>query len=270
MNENNSVITSAIDPRKGPTYLERMSYSFSRHWILIFSMVLGLYTILPFLAPVFMRLGWETPARVIYLIYSFLCHQLPQRSYFLFGSKATYSLAEIQSLWQNTLDPLVLRQFVGNAEMGWKVAWSDRMVSMFTSLWIFIKLWHPLRRWLKPLPWWGLTLFLLPMAVDGTSHLISDLYGIGQGFRDSNAWLAILTNNAFPPGFYAGDAWGSFNSLMRLLTGVLFGLGIVWFGFSYVDDAFSQQGRYFESRLNFYQQKKMEVSIQASSGEQSP
>jgi uncharacterized membrane protein len=232
--------------------------------------ILGIYVALPFLAPVFLRLGWETPARVIYIIYSFLCHQLPQRSYFLFGSQVTYSLPEIQLIWQNTLDPLVLRQFIGNAEMGWKVAWSDRMVSMFTSLLLFGMIWRPLRHWLKPLPWWGLGLFLLPMLVDGLSHFISDLYGIGQGFRDSNAWLAALTNSALPLGFYAGDAWGSFNSLMRLLTGVLFGLGIVWFGFPYLDDALSQQKRYLENRLNFYQQKKSEVSERASSGEQLP
>jgi hypothetical protein len=77
------------------------------------------------------------------------------------------------------------------------------------------------------------------MALDGSSHLVSDLFGIGEGFRDSNAWLAILTNNSFTPGFYSGDAWGSFNSLMRLLTGVFFGMGIVWFGFPYLEAAFS-------------------------------
>ena len=245
--------TTVFDSRPSPTRLERWTYLFNRYWILIFSVILGLYVGLPLLAPVFMKLNWETPARTIYFIYSLLCHQLPQRSYFLFGSKVTYSLPEIQSMWQNTLDPLVLRQFVGNSDIGWKVAWSDRMVSMFTSLWLFGILWRPLRRWLKPLPWWGLVLFLLPMALDGTSHLISDLYGIGQGFRDSNAWLAILTNNAFPPGFYAGDAWGTFNSWMRLLTGVLFGLGIVWFAFPYLDDVFSQKTQYVERTLNFYQ-----------------
>ena len=250
--------------------MERWTYRFWRHWIVIFSVILGLYVGLPFLAPVFMRWGWEIPAKVIYFIYSLLCHQLPQRSYFLFGSKMTYSLPEIQGIWQNTLNPLVLRQFIGTAETGWKVAWSDRMVSMFTSLWLFGMLWRPLRRWLKPLPWWGLVLFLLPMAIDGASHFVSDLHGIGQGFRDSNTWLAILTNNAFPVGFYAGDAWGSFNSLMRLLTGVLFGVGFVWFVFPYVDDAFSQQGQYLENRLNFYQQKKSEVSIRAASRQQYP
>ena len=205
-----------------------MIYRFVRHWIFAFGIMMGLYAGLPFLAPVLMKLGWETPARAIYLIYSFLCHQLPQRSFFLFGSKITYALPEIQSVWQNTLNPLVLRNFIGDAEIGWKVAWSDRMVSMFTSLWLLGILWRPMRRWLKPLPWWWLVFFLLPMAVDGGSHFISDLYGIGMGFRDSNAWLAVLTGNAFPGSFYAGDAWGSFNSLMRLLTGVLFGAGIVW------------------------------------------
>ncbi|HSQ27043.1 MAG TPA: hypothetical protein VLM80_07950 [Anaerolineales bacterium] len=85
---------------------------------------------------------------------------------------------------------------------------------------------------------------MLPMSADGTSHFVSVLFGIGQGFRDSNIWLTALTSNAFSPGFYAGDAWGSFNSLMRLLTGVLFGLGIVWFGFPYLDVAFSQQARF--------------------------
>jgi uncharacterized membrane protein len=237
---------SAFEPRLNPARLDRRVGWFSRHWVLIFGIILGLYAGLPFLAPVFMNFNWESPARAIYFIYSFLCHQLPQRSYFLFGPKVTYSLAKIQSLSPALLDPLTLRKFIGNPEMGWKVAWSDRMVAMFVSLWLFGVLWKPLRHWLKPLTWWGLILFLLPMALDGTSHFISDLYGIGQGFRDSNVWLASLTNHAFSTAFYAGDAWGSFNSMMRLLTGILFGLGIVWFCFPYLDDAFSPQIGYIK------------------------
>ncbi len=205
------------------------------------SIILGIYVGLPFLAPVFMHAGWDGAARVIYFIYSWLCHQLPQRSFFLFGSKFTFSLAEVQNAWQNTLRPEILRQFIGNSQMGWKVAWSDRMVSMFTSLWLFGILWWLVRRRLKPLPWWGLLLFLLPMAVDGTSHFFSDLSGIGQGFRNGNMWLAVLTHHIFPLPFYSGDAWGSFNSLMRLLTGFLFGLGIVWYTYPYLDKAFTSQ-----------------------------
>ena len=208
-------------------------------WFILFILVAGAYVILPFLAPVFMAIGWSGAGKAIYFIYSFLCHQLPERSYFLFGPKITYSLPEIQAAWQNTTNPLILRQFVGNAQMGWKVAWSDRMISMFSSLWLFGLLWYPFHRRLPQLSIWGLFLFLLPMALDGTSHLISDFWGIGQGFRDTNLWLATLTGHVFPPVFYAGDAWGSFNSIMRLGTGILFGLGIVWFAFPYVDESFS-------------------------------
>lgn len=134
----------------------------------------------------------------------------------------------------------MLRQFIGNPAMGWKVAWSDRMISMYTATWFFGLAWWPLRRRVKPLPWWGLALFLLPMAVDGFTHFFSDLTGIGQGFRFTNAWLAALTNDAYPTSFYLGDAWGSFNSLMRLATGIFFGIGVVWFAFPYLHRSFSE------------------------------
>ena len=114
------------------------------------------------------------------------------------------------------------------------------MVSLYTSLWAFGLLWWSLHRRLPKLPVWGLVLLVVPIALDGTTHLLSDLAGIGQGFRDMNLWLAALTHNSFRPEFYAGDAWGSFNSLMRLLTGILFGLGIVWFGFPYLDGGLSR------------------------------
>ncbi len=210
----------------------------NRYWIVFFAVIYGIFVGLPFLAPVLMNAGIYPAGRVIYFIYSFLCHQLPERSFFLFGQKFTYPLAQIQAVWQKTTDPVILRQFIGNTAMGWKVAWSDRMVSMYTSIWIFGLVWWFLRRKIKPLPWWGLLLVLLPMALDGTSHLISDFYGIGNGFRDSNLWLAVLTLHAFPAAFYAGDGWGSFNSICRLLTGVFFGMGMVWFGFPYLDDSF--------------------------------
>jgi uncharacterized membrane protein len=210
------------------------------HWIVVFGIIFGLYIGLPFLAPVFMHAGWKALGNAIYFIYSFLCHQLPERSFFLFGPKLTFSLAEIGATGQDTINLIALRQFIGNEIMGWKVAWSDRMVSMFTSLWIFGLLWWPFRKRLPSLPIWGLILFLLPMAVDGGTHFLGDLAGIGQGFRDTNLWLATLTRNIFQLKFYAGDAWGSFNSMMRLFTGVLFGLGVVWFAFPLLDAALSE------------------------------
>jgi uncharacterized membrane protein len=204
------------------------------HWFETFLIVYGTWVIVPYLAPVFMYIGWTGAGKALYFIYSFFCHQLPERSFFWFGEKTMYSLGDIQSAWQNTDNPLILRQFIGNASMGWKIAWSDRMISFYTSVWLFAVIWYPFRRKIKPLPWWGFGLLLLPIILDGGTHTISDLAGIGQGFRDTNAWLAVLTNHAYPATFYSGDALGSFNSLMRFITGLLAGLGIGWLLFPHV------------------------------------
>jgi uncharacterized membrane protein len=206
----------------------------SSHGFQTFLIVYGLWVVTPFLAPVFMHIGWTGAGKTIYFIYSFFCHQLPERSFFFFGEKSLYTLTEIQAGWQNTADPMVLRQFIGNVAMGWKAAWSDRMISFYTSIWLFAVLWYPLRRRIRSMSWCGLFLLLIPIALDGITHAISDLSGIGMGFRDTNSWLAALTNYRFLRSFYAGDAMGSFNSLTRLITGLLAGLGIVWFAFPYV------------------------------------
>ncbi len=225
-----STVTTNIHPKSK----QSIFLWIGNHWFETFLIVYGVWVFTPFLAPIFMQMGWTGAGRVIYFIYSFFCHQLPERSFFLFGEKTMYSLSEIQAAWQNTIDPFALRKFIGNSAMGWKIAWSDRMISFYTSVWLFAVIWYPFRRRIKPLSWWGLALLLLPIALDGGTHAISDFAGIGQGFRDTNAWLAVLTNHAFPATFYAGDAFGSFNSIMRLITGPLAGLGIVWLVFPYI------------------------------------
>ena len=244
----NQTTTVSHVPHITKPFLEKSVSWISQHWIIVIGSLFGVYVFLPFLAPVLMHVGWSWLGKAIYFIYSFLCHQLPQRSYFLFGPKFSYALPEIQSVWQNTNNGLILRKFIGNSQMGWKTAWSDRMIAMFTSMWIFSLIWGILKTRIKPLPLWGLILLLLPIAIDGTTHFVSDLSGIGLGFRDSNLWLATLTRSAFPPTFYNGDAWGSFNSLMRLGSGILFGLGLVWFGFPYLESAFSSSAALLENK----------------------
>ena len=81
--------------------------------------------------------------------------------------------------------------------------------------------------------------------------MISDFTGgIGLGFRDNNAWLAALTNQALPATFYAGDALGSFNSWMRLITGLLFGLAVVWFLYPRLHESFSDTASQIEVKFN--------------------
>ncbi|HEX8992466.1 MAG TPA: DUF2085 domain-containing protein [Anaerolineales bacterium] len=207
----------------------------TRHWLFAFVTIYGVWVWLPFLAPVLMHTGWQAGGRAIYFIYAFFCHQLPERSFFLFGQMPMYPLVQIQAAGQNTINPFLPRRFVGNASMGWKVAWSDRMISFYTSVWLFGVLWWPFRRKVRPLPWWALVLLLLPIVVDGGTHAISDLAGLGNGFRDSNLWLRVLTSHALPASFYAGDSLGSFNSWMRLLTGMVAGFGLGWFSFPHVE-----------------------------------
>ncbi len=217
--------------------VDRFALHIAWHWLLYVNVVLGVLVLAPFTAPALMAVGAAGPAIMIYTFYSFLCHQLPERSYFLFGPKVSYSLAEIGRVW-NYNDLLTLRQFIGNSAMGWKVAWSDRMVSLYGGLWVGGLLYALLRRRrlrLSPIVW--LFLGVLPIFVDGISHTINDgLAGLsGAGFRDTNAWLQFLTGNMLPSTFYAGDALGSFNALARLVTGALFGLLTVWLAYPFIE-----------------------------------
>lgn len=198
-----------------------------RHWLGVFNVAFGAFVLLPFAAPVLMALNAQSLARVLYFVYSFVCHQLPERSWFLFGPNFTFPLARFVEL-TGSANPLVLREFIGNAEMGFKVAWSDRMVSLYSSFWAGSLIYAALRRRIRPLAFVPFILLLVPLAVDGLTHMVSDIQGLGMGFRDTNAWLSALTNAALRPDFYAGDAWGSFNSVMRLATGVAAGLGVAW------------------------------------------
>jgi uncharacterized membrane protein len=235
-------------------FIDRLVLGVSRHWLLVISLVLGLWVLLPWLAPVLMVAGWEDGARLIYSFYSPQCHQLPQRSYFLFGPRLMHSMADINAAWPYT-SHLKLRQFIGTPEMGYKIAWSDRMVSLYTPLFIGALLFG-LARWRsrserpwKPLPtrWWLLA--LVPIFIDGFSHMISDAIHPVYGFRDSNAWLVRLTGEAFAPTFYAGDAIGSFNWWMRLFTGLLAGFATVWLVYPRVGEAFSEIRESLEVKL---------------------
>ncbi len=82
----------------------------------------------------------------------------------------------------------------------------------------------------------------IPMLVDGLTHMASDLGGsVVDGFRYSNAWLAGLTGNALRWSFYVGNGMGSFNFWMRLITGLLFGLAVVWLAYPLLELPFRQE-----------------------------
>lgn len=230
-------MSTTSQPNLRPLYATR---ALMRHWLLIFIALYGVFNLLPFLAPVLMKIGWPGGGNAIYTFYSALCHQMAQRSFFLFGQHNMYTLDQLPvMLTGNTgTDTLLLRNFRGNDVLGWKVAWSDRMVSMYAGIWLVgVVYWGASRvRPQRPISIWRFGLLALPMVIDGSTHMISDtLDGLTTGFRYQNTWLASLTGHVMSDSFYSGDALGSFNSWMRLLTGLLFAVGAVWLVFPLMD-----------------------------------
>lgn len=119
--------------------LVRITHWILRHWIALFLVFFGLFNLLPFVAPVMAKLGFDPVADVIYLSYAPLCHQMAHRSFFLFGNQLMYSPEQLplNLTTDLTTNTLALKHFTGNEIIGWKVAWSDRMVYMYGAMWIF-------------------------------------------------------------------------------------------------------------------------------------
>lgn len=231
--------------------IDRFAGWLGRHWLGTFIVIYGALVLTPFAAPVLMASGATGPADAVYFFYSFLCHQLPERSFFFFGQKPMYSFAEIKAVWP--LDGFAgLRQFVGNPEMGYKVAWSDRMISTYGGIWIgglvYLLGGKRLPR-LSPILW--LVLGVLPIGIDGLTHMANDILAgtSGVGFRDTNTWLQFFTGNLLPQTFYAGDALGSFNSWARWVTGLLFGVTTVLSFFPFIRSAMLDLARQSERTL---------------------
>jgi hypothetical protein len=123
---------------------------------------------------------------------------------------------------------------------------------MFGSLWLAGIFYGLLRhhRVLKPLSVVGFALLLLPMLIDGGTHLLSDAAGgLTGGFRYENQWLAALTGQVLPSWFYVGDALGSFNSWMRLISGFAFGFGSIWLAYPYLDRPMTETAEELRAKL---------------------
>ena len=178
---------------------------FARHWLIFFNLAWLIYVVTPFLAPVFMQIDWTAQAQVVYLIYSYLCHQLPDHSYFLFGP--TFAPQETELIaggMSESANLFAQRAFIGSPEVGWKVALCQRDVAIYAAVLLTGMLYGLVRNRMRPLPFKYYLLFLIPIAIDGGTQLI--------GWRESNWFL-------------------------RTVTGALFGFASVWLAYPYVEDA---------------------------------
>jgi uncharacterized membrane protein len=221
--------------------IDRLVYSISRHWLAVFNTLVAIYITLPILAPVLMQAGATAPARVIYTIYSPLCHQMASRSFFLFGEQVAYprsiagtelkpietympSLEEFAAASVNPEDwtafLLAARRFVGNEQMGYKMALCERDMAIYTAVLFAGLLYGFLRRRMavKPMPIWVFLLIGLgPIALDGFSQLFSQYLVV----------LAPQTVTFLP--------LRESTPLLRTLTGALFGFSLVWLTYPHID-----------------------------------
>lgn len=206
---------------------------FARRWLGIFNLIVFIFVALPFGAPILMRAGLETPANVIYRIYSPLCHQLSFRSWFLFGERTYYPLEQAgldvpsyeQVIGIATWDWRQARAFTGNEQMGYKVAFCQRDVAIYAGILIAGLFFGLVRRRIRPLPIWiWFLLGIVPIALDGGTQLLSNLPLLNFPVRETIPAL-------------------------RSITGALFGVVNVWLAYPYVEETMQETQALVLSKL---------------------
>jgi uncharacterized membrane protein len=223
---------------------DRVSFWLSRHYLAMLNLFVFLYVGFPFLAPVLMEAGLQTPAAVIYKVYSPLCHQFTFRSFFLFGEQPYYPLAEahvagVQTFEQATgihgaEDPsnvarLEARQFTGNPTLGYKVALCERDVAIYGGILLFGLVFALTGRRIPALHWAGwMILGLGPIGLDGFSQLFSQF---NWGFL-----AALLPYRESTP-------------FLRVLTGALFGIATAWFAYPYIEESMNETRQFFIKKV---------------------
>lgn len=179
-------------------FLPHIVQAVAKHWLLLANIVLGIQALLPAAAPVLMASGRSALGQLLYAIYAPLCHQLPERSFFLFGSQIAYTLQELEHL----LGADVPLRYIGDPVVGYKLTVCQRDVATYGAMWLAGLTFVPLRRRLRPLSLKAFALLCLPVAVDGFGQLF--------GVWDSTPWR-------------------------RVITGALFGAACIWLAYPHVE-----------------------------------
>lgn len=141
----------------------------------IIIIVLIILNLLPLLAPIFMHLNLHFLSKPIYFIYGFFCHQFHDRSLHLYDHQYAWCVRD-SGIW-----------------FGWLI------VALGLK-----------KQLIKPLKWYFLPIFILPILIDGGLQTVSTLKHLDQ--------LGNLSDGAYLS-----------NNLKRFVTGFLFGIGLAMF-----------------------------------------
>ncbi|MCY3834084.1 MAG: DUF2085 domain-containing protein [Chloroflexi bacterium] len=223
----------------------------ARCWLQIVLALLALYSGLPWVAPTLAKLGFRSPANLIYTLYSPFCHQFAFRSPFLYGEQAFYprsaagagyapfeeyaseseAFQEQYRTWAafygsrapappGTADGLgefsiaqqfAARHFIGDDAFGYKTSLCARDLAIYTMIFIGGLIYWRYRWRIRPLPLW---LFVVA--------------GLGPAGIDGFSQLL-----SYPP----FELWPVRETapIFRVVTGGLFGLMSAWLGFPYIE-----------------------------------
>lgn len=236
--------------RKGRTYSRLDSFTdwLSRHYLAIFNLILFLYVGFSFMPPVFMELNQALPAKILYTAYSPFCHQMAFRSWFLFGEQAYYprNLAGIggvisyetaflkdPNIPETSPDFIVeARDYVGNPQIGYKVALCQRDVALYGGMLLFGLVFSLSGRRIRQIPWYAwLFLGLIPIGVDGASQFPSLIPGLP-------IWLPMRESTPF---------W-------RTLTGALFGGLTAWYLYPMIEESMKETRAFLASKKSVISQ----------------
>jgi uncharacterized membrane protein len=224
---------------------DRFSMWFSKHYLLVFNLFVIFYIGLPFLAPVFLKVGVEAPAAAIYKLYSGLCHQLSYRSWFLFGEQPIYpreaagiegylTFHEATGLDEHGL--VDARNFLGTEFVGYKIALCQRDLAIYGAILIFGVLFGLTGRKIKPLPFlvW-ISIGILPIGFDGLSQLFGQILA-EPVFEFLQPYFGFISFRESTP-------------FLRTLTGFLFGFTTAWFGYPLVEETMQDARRLLAAKF---------------------
>ncbi len=200
---------------------DKLFHWLSYRYMFVFNAFVLLYLGLAFLAPVLQYNGYTGPAKVIYVVYSKLCHQLAYRSWFIFGEQYAYprEIAGVDGLMTfeevtgiQPFDINAAAHFIGNEMTGYKLALCERDIAIYGAILAFGLIFSLTGRRIPSLSiaaWF--VLGIVPIGLDGVSQIVSQL-----------PWDIIPVRESTP--------------LLRTITGGLFGFATAWFGYPIVEE----------------------------------
>jgi uncharacterized membrane protein len=150
-------------------WANRFAQLITRHWLMMINACIVLYATLPWISPMLKQLGWHRLGGFLSELYSLVCHQRPERSF-----------------------------FVGQNQ----VCFCHRCTALYGACAVIVILFGAFRwRWTLPTSW--LLIAGVPILIDGLWHTAADLLP-GWGLRSSldavgslNFWLRIATGILF-------------------------------------------------------------------------